>query len=618
MRLAIPLAVVLVLSCVAGSALAMQDDKGQSATAPAQEKASDPRQELEELGTTLRAAVFSGTLTEEEAWDMYKAVASSLWEDLKGSRAGDAKEAGKETDKESEEADPKLVVLRLSAPKPMQIRSLFPPEFLTRDLAILHTDLELDRNQMMIAGLLVRDYLDAVDLASSPLLEALKRYQGAMEDRWRTTALERSDQRLGAAVQRAQRVDPEAAAERTKQAMERIAREYGDKIDAAGEEGRAKFDAWTKHMIEVTGQLDARLASLRERVGAELSALDHADAPITAEDLIRMAKELRGERARLRQQLTDDLEIILTEEQRGQENARFETTMARIRVDHLLPRGRLGGESMNLWAALTDTRRDQKPGRTRSEGLEPVEAMLRQRASWIVDKLDRRMEATLDREIAGLEFQVERERIAAATGESVFEVDERRLVSARRPFADAAQREVTASVAVRDALRSLLDEASADMDELYPDTGLSEAYREASLRRGFPTEMRRRWSERALAAALELDGLDDDTREALLAVETANNIEITALRRDAIAKCIARDPKLAREFIDAELGGDEKEVQWIPEMWLGITHEAFDSIDVRTESRLRAILTPEQIKVLPDLKRWREWKEKGKREGQKR
>jgi hypothetical protein len=160
MRLAIRLAVVFVLSCVAGSALALQDDKGQSATAPAQQKSSDPREELEELGTTLRAAVFSGTLTEEEAWDMYKAVASSLWEELKGSRAGDAKEAGKEADKEHEEADPKLVVLRLSAPKPRQIRALFQPEFLTRDLAILHTDLELDRNQMMIAGLLVRDYLE--------------------------------------------------------------------------------------------------------------------------------------------------------------------------------------------------------------------------------------------------------------------------------------------------------------------------------------------------------------------------------------------------------------------------------------------------------------------------
>jgi hypothetical protein len=196
MRLAIRLAVVFVLSCVAGSALALQDDKGQSATAPAQQKSSDPREELEELGTTLRAAVFSGTLTEEEAWDMYKAVASSLWEELKGSRAGDAKEAGKEADKEYEEADPKLVVLRLSAPKPRQ------PEFLTRDLAILHTDLELDRNQMMIAGLLVRDYLDAVDLASSPLLEALKRYQGAMESSARTRGLGPRSSALNASIPR--------------------------------------------------------------------------------------------------------------------------------------------------------------------------------------------------------------------------------------------------------------------------------------------------------------------------------------------------------------------------------------------------------------------------------
>ncbi|MHC5047848.1 MAG: hypothetical protein ACYTGY_15020 [Planctomycetota bacterium] len=196
---------MLVLSCVAGSALAMQDDKGQSATAPAQEKASDPRQELEELGTTLRAAVFSGTLTEEEAWDMYKAVASSLWEDLKGSRAGDAKEAGKETDKESEEADPKLVVLRLSAPKPMQIRSLFPPEFLTRDLAILHTDLELDRNQMMIAGLLVRDYLDAVDLFSKRSNDTRARWRtGGARPRSsaRTRGLEPRSSALNASIPR--------------------------------------------------------------------------------------------------------------------------------------------------------------------------------------------------------------------------------------------------------------------------------------------------------------------------------------------------------------------------------------------------------------------------------
>jgi hypothetical protein len=273
---------------------------------------------------------------------------------------------------------------------------------------------------------------------------------------------------------------------------------------------------------------------------------------------------------------------------------------------------------MNLWAALTDTNRDQKAGSTQPEGLDSAEAMLRQRASRIAQMLDGRMEATLDRELEGLVFQAERERIATASGASVSNVEERRLISARRPFAEAARREVAASVAVRDALRSLLDEASAYLDELYPDTGLSDAYREASLRRGFPIEMRRRWSERAMAAALELDGLDDDTREALLAVESANRIEITALRRDAIARCIARDPKLARKFIDAKFGGDKQRVEWEPEMWLGINYEAFDAIDDRTESRLRAILTPEQREMLPARPGANGEEARKKREEQKR
>jgi hypothetical protein len=534
----------------------MQDDKDRSAAESAEQERRDPREELRELGATLKAAVLSGTLTREEAGEIYNAVAVGLFQELKAFRAGNTKEPEKEAEKKVEEESPKRGVMKLSAPKPRQIRALFEPEFLTRDLAILHSDLDLNREQMMIAGLLVRDYLEATALASSPLREAIRRYRGAVRDQWLQTVLERSDQRLGAALQRAERADPEVAIERTRQALESIASESEKKIEADGAEGRAKFDAWTKHMIEVTGQLDARLASVRQRATAQLAELDREGAPITAEDLARLAKQLRGERARLREQMIDDLEIITTEEQRGAANARFEAAMARIRVDHLLPHGRLGGESMNLWAALTETGRGQERGRPQAGQLESVEALLRRRASRIAQKLDGRMEATLDREVEGLEFQAERDRIAAASGASVFEVEERRLTSAWRPFAEAARHEVTASVAVRDALRTLLDEASAYLDEAYPDTGLSDAYREASLRRGFPIEMRGRWSERVMAAALKLDGLDDDTREALLAVETANTIEITALRRDALAKRIARDPKLAREFIEAEFGGD--------------------------------------------------------------
>jgi hypothetical protein len=96
-------------------------------------------------------------------------------------------------------------------------------------------------------------------------------------------------------------------------------------------------------------------------VGIELTELEREDVTITAEDLVRLAKQLREERARLREQMTDDLEIIATEEQRGEANADFEATMAAIRVDHLLPHGRLGGESMSPAASRATRRRVHEP-----------------------------------------------------------------------------------------------------------------------------------------------------------------------------------------------------------------------------------------------------------------
>jgi hypothetical protein len=607
--LAIRLVAAFVILCGAGAAAAMQDDKNQSAEVSAEEETADLKQEIEELGQTLRAAYMAGTLTGKEAREIYGVMVRSIKAEWEASRAGNAANA-KEAAKKPEEESPKRSVLKLSAPKPWQISVLFQPEFLTRDLAILRDELDLDRDQMMIAGVLFRDYLEAIDLASSPLREAFGRYNRATKDRWLAAALQRTDQRLGGALQRAQRVDPDVAVERMKRTLGRIAEQHAERIEAADEVDRARFRAWARRMVEVTGELDDRLASIRERVSGELAELEREDATITADDLVRMAKQLRTEREQLRRTMIESLAAIATEEQRGEENADFTAVMARIRIDHLLPQGRLGGESMDLWAALMETGRGLDPIRGETERLGYVESMLRARASLIAEKLDGRMEATLDRELEGLGFQAERDRIAAANGGSIFEVEPRRLISARRPLADAARREVAASVVVRDALRTLLDESSAYVMELYPDADLPDAYREASLRRGFPNEMRRRWSERAIDAALQLDDLDDETREALLAVEEVNGIELAALRADAIARCIARDPKLARDFIDAEFDGEDQKVDWEPEMWLGINYEQFAAVDDRTERQLRAILAPGQIERLPALRQRAERREK--------
>jgi hypothetical protein len=566
------------------AATAMQDAKDQPASATAQANAD----ELRELGETLKAAVLSGTLSEEDAVGIYKTIASRL-------------DTGTTTAEAKDYTGPysaKLDVIMLSPPRPQQISALFQAEFLRRDLPVLREELDLHQDEMMIAQVLFSDYLDAFDLASTPLREALRRYQ-------RST----TDKRIAAALDRAQIAEVDVAVANTRDALEWLARgadEKGEAGDASsgatanGDEKRAAREAWARRMLEVTAKMGDRLASLRERVQADLAELERHGAAVTADDLVRMARRLRDERAQLRAEMTESLGLIRINEQAEGEKARFEMAMARLRIEQLLPQGRLGGEPMNLWAALTETARSRGRRYGQMDRLEDAEEMLRERASWIAEKLDGRTEATLDREVLGLEFQAARDRIAAANGGSIFGVDQNRLARELRPFAAAARHEVATSVTVRDALLTLLEESSAYIDEVHPGTGLATTYREAALRRGFPTEMRRQWSERALAAALRLDDLDDETRGGLLAIETETSAQLRTLRADAIAKRIERDPRLAREQIDARFRANRKEKIWFTaEQLLGFNHAAFASIDERIENQLSAILAPEQMKTLP-------------------
>ncbi|MHC4990583.1 MAG: coiled-coil domain-containing protein [Planctomycetota bacterium] len=526
----------------------------------------DSDSDLEELGLTLKAAVASEALSEEEAIKIWSVMSERI-------------KSGAATGKEDA---PKRDVM-LSAPRPGQIRVIFQPEFLRRDLSLLHDELDLDQDQRIIARVLLADYLEAYDLASSPLREALSRYRRTSTDRWMATALER-----------AETVDPDVAVANARRAVEAW------RVEAAADDGqdREKNDAanaWARQMLEVARTMDERLASLRARVGSELAGLD--PEAITADDLVRMAKQLRADREQLRAEMTTSLRLITTETQRGPADSGFQAAMARVRSLHLLPRGRLGGESMDLWAALADARREASQPDHRQR-LELAGALVRERAPSIADKLDHRTEATLDREIAGLELQTERERIAAESGQLPPDVERRRLAGAFKPFFDATQRELAASIAVRDGLFVLLEESATSIEETHPDFGVASRYRTAALRRGFPAEMRRRWSERAIAAALQLEDLHPETMARLRVLEASTANELQRLRHDAVRKRFHRDPELARDQITA-LVDERRKVEKRPEMWLGYEYEAFSAIDDRTESRLRAILTPSQMEGLP-------------------
>ncbi len=574
--------------------------KGDLAAAQAREEVGA---QIKELGTTLKAAAMSGVISGEEAKEIYNRV-------LGAAKASDVQQFGDGNAKAGDGNDPKTHVARLTAPRPERVQELLRPEFLRRDLPRLADALDFDRSQFMIVQMLFEDYSEAFELSSAPLREALSQYRGSGINAYIAFTLEDAGVRLDQAVENARRADRDEAMARMQEAMARI-----DEERAGGsEKDRRRYEAWKEDSLAATSELDERLAAIRDRATRQLNDMSRDEVTIDADDLLHMATQLRSDRAQLRVDLIESIGLIATEEQRGEEDRVFDAVMDQIRIDMLLPQGRLGGESMNLWAALAEVSRDlEASGEDWVPGY--AEEWLDARVPEIAARLDARTEAIIDREIAGLEFQAVRDRIAAANGESIFEIDERRVTAAISPYVTALRLEVEASVAVRDRLLALLEESTAALIDAYPESDLARQLasrqRDASLRRGFPAETRTRWAERAVAAALELEELDGDVLEALVELDTDVGAALDVLRTSAIEKRIRHDPKLAREFIAAEFEGEE--IDFDHDIWREVDYEAFVAVDERTETQLRTLLTPAQFEALPS--RPGQWDELAKEPG---
>ena len=124
--------------------------------------------------------------------------------------------------------------------------------------------------------MILDDYYEALNLASTPLRESITRFRRLSEDQWLTTTLERIQ--VG---------DPEDAIARVRNAMT----EYNRKNQA--EQTRRNVqkdidDAWTERMVEATRTLDQRLNAIRQRVESEQAAIESTD--ITRDQLVRMAQ----------------------------------------------------------------------------------------------------------------------------------------------------------------------------------------------------------------------------------------------------------------------------------------------------------------------------------------
>ncbi len=580
-------------------------DEGAQQTARENEQAVEPREvEMEALGQSLKAAVISGQMDEADAWAIWEAAITEI--------------KGDEDEKEDDETlqgkeEPKAYIGRLIPPDPMRPVRLLEPEFLARDVQFLVDRLDLDRERARIIKMIILDYTTTFEAISAPLLDALERYQQMeskreLEDQ--IAQLDRAtvfdDQNMDQAIEvMSDRVREYAQASVNKESD-------GQKVNAQrqAEIAQKRTREWTQGLTEGLENLNDRMSGLRARMQARLEKVQMAGEQVTAEELVQMATQLREQRAELKADVFEMLQVIVVIKDLQTEQAALNDTLAELDLRHGLRHARMGGEFINPWSILIDTSPSQTIDSLATSALE-------ERKPILASAIQNRARLSIAREIAGLELIAERDRLIAEYGNED-NVGMDRWLEVVVPFAKAWDRQIEASIKYRDQLLSLVDYTSILVAE--QDASMANRYHDIAMRQGFAPEMRPRWCERALKIAMKLDDLNEVTILLLTEIANSTSQEIRTIREQAIRNRMKRDAELTRQPVLSLWGlNPEADKPWIVEDWAGQEYDAHSKLDERTESALRSVLTPAQFNILPyrqgskDQDKGKKGNDKGKR-----
>ena len=526
----------------------------------------DAERELEEFGGTLKAAVMSGAMSQEDATKAYFIIAERLGLGIKEANS-DKKSASKESKKQENQKRS----LYLHTPSPLNVEALFQPEFLRRDLLTISEDMGLDKTQQIILEAILENYEDSFNTVIVPLQQALQNYGRAATNRWLSDVLG------NIAIPDA--IDAENSI-REQIAEWRVSKDL--------EEDNEALQEFEERLLTLTRNMDKRLDVLRARVATDISKLENID--ITSSDLLVIAKKLRDDREQLRLDFIQSIHVILLEKQRGENDAIYNNAISSQQIRNMLHHGRFSGDSMDLWSALSQvdipiSEDDVYPG-----AFNQAKSILKNRVTDIAELFDARLTATINREIAGLELQV---KIDLAKVDSPH-TDE--PINASQ-FENKIKKETSSSIEVRDGLLILLEESMVGCKTQY-DRELLSKYRTASLRQGFPQEMRMRWCEIATDMALKIKSLDATIVEALNVIDEEMTIALIILQKEAISKRIEHENELADSQFEPKKEKNEKQF----ELRLGMNYDKFEELNRNVEIQIESILTSEQFVTIPKLK----------------
>lgn len=530
----------------------------------------DAEGELEDFSGTLKAAVMSGAMSQEDAIKAYFIIAERLGRGIKEANS-DKKGASsdkKGASKDSKKQENQKRSFNLNTPSPLNVEALLQPEFLRRDLLTISEDMGLDKTQQLILEAILENYEDSFNTVIVPLQQALQNYERDATNRWLSDVLG------NIAIPDA--IDAENSI-REQMAEWRVSKDL--------EEDNEALQEFEERLLTLTRNMDERLDALRMRVATDISMLENID--VTSSDLLTFAKKLRDDREQLRLDFIQSMYVILLKEQHGENDALFNNAISSQQIQNLLNHGIFSGDSMDLWSAISQVDIPVSEDGTYSKAFTHAKTVLKNRVADIATLLNARLQATIDREIAGLELQIHID-----TAGDTSKVNQ--LASTK--FENSIRRETASSIKVRNSLLILLEESLAGCKTQY-DQELLSIYRTASFRQGFPQEMRKRWCEIATDMALKIKSLDATIVEGLNVIDEEMTIALIDLQKEAISKRIEYENELADSQFEPKKEKNEKQF----ELRLGMNYDEFEELNRNVEIQIESMLTIEQFETIPTL-----------------
>ena len=511
----------------------------------------EAKQGIQDLGGEIKAARLFGLLEDDAARDLYFEILEFQY----GEGKGDAKEdEGEDEQEEDGKGRGGMTFARFLVPDGGDFTTLFRPEFVSRDIAPLAAVVGDDAGLVAVIESLLEDYEQEFEIRSAAFQESLDVARSGYE-----FAL--IEQSLG--------LIPEIPLTRA---------EIDRRVDVwNAESGLGRRDPgmvadWAERKITA---LQSRVGRLREVVAALTAKIEADGGAPSARELLAMMAALRQARIELRQVLEANLQSVVPDAMASD----IQAALDRIRLEHGRIDARFGGAEIDLERAVL---RSELPKETEASVLEELVAA----NALIADLGDARTAA-----------RVEREAKAAQLLAAEVEGDEARLSQRSRAVMTAADREIASGLAVRDAILGQMMQIHETLVEVDP--SLAAGFLEIARRDGFPDQMRRRWCERALEAAMRIPELTEVTLEAILELQVYVDERLESLQAQAIEDRIVLEPRLGRAMVDGLEDDFASAKDMGDKTWREPGFEQFDRLDDEIGRRLLAILGSELVTSLP-------------------